>query len=172
MAGYKDLDRTYCTNGHEFTNENTHFYKGKKQCRKCNAIKVRKYRQNPETRERYLNYGRKTYAKYATKYQARATEIRRATREALYKLRADMGCKYCSEANPDCLDFHHRDPAEKKFTVAGRGGCFKLEDAMVEVNKCDIVCANCHRKIEAAKRRAAKGSDESARLCNVSEQIE
>lgn len=43
------------------------------------------------------------------------------------------------------LDFHHLDPNEKDF---GIGGVTKSFDKMKkEVDKCILVCANCHREI-------------------------
>lgn len=48
------------------------------------------------------------------------------------------------------LDFHHRDPETKKFNLSG-AHCRKWIEIQEELDKCDIVCANCHREIEAAK---------------------
>ena len=44
-----------------------------------------------------------------------------------------------------CMDFDHRDRAEKKFTIGAWGYRGNLADVMIEIAKCDIVCANCHR---------------------------
>lgn len=41
------------------------------------------------------------------------------------------------------LDFHHRDPAEKEFAISHFGGAYRR--LVAEVEKCDLVCANCHR---------------------------
>jgi predicted HNH restriction endonuclease len=42
-------------------------------------------------------------------------------------------------------DFHHRDPAEKDFTVAKFiNADFDLV-VTPELNKCDLLCSNCHR---------------------------
>jgi hypothetical protein len=52
-------------------------------------------------------------------------------------------CKDCGEKFPDCcFDFDHL--FDKKFNVSHRlGGT--LEKLIVEADKCDLVCANCHR---------------------------
>jgi hypothetical protein len=43
------------------------------------------------------------------------------------------------------LQFHHRNPLEKDFTISGRSLSFdRLKD---EVDKCVLVCANCHSEI-------------------------
>lgn len=43
------------------------------------------------------------------------------------------------------LSFHHRDPKEKDFSISGKSWSFeKLKN---EVDKCDLVCSNCHIEI-------------------------
>jgi len=63
------------------------------------------------------------------------------------------GCSRCSERHPACLDFHHKDPATK---IAGicqmlRSGV-SLELIEAEITKCELLCANCHRKEEWSKQ--------------------
>lgn len=52
-------------------------------------------------------------------------------------------CGYdrCIEA----LEFHHTDPAEKDFAITA-GVVIGLEKLKVEVDKCVLLCANCHRE--------------------------
>ena len=45
----------------------------------------------------------------------------------------------------DALDFHHRNPDEKDFSIGGKSWSF--ERLKNEVDKCILVCANCHREI-------------------------
>lgn len=43
------------------------------------------------------------------------------------------------------LEFHHKNPSEKDFTISGRSLSFdRLKD---EVDKCLLVCSNCHSEI-------------------------
>lgn len=47
---------------------------------------------------------------------------------------------------PECMDFDHRDPSEKCYNIGQkRGSRVSQVNLMLEVNKCDLVCANCHR---------------------------
>jgi formate-dependent nitrite reductase cytochrome c552 subunit len=41
------------------------------------------------------------------------------------------------------LEFHHRDPTTKEFSLGGFAG--SIERAQREADKCALVCANCHR---------------------------
>lgn len=57
-------------------------------------------------------------------------------------------CFECGETHPACLDFHHRDPKEKEFSIAHmRGGSYSLDKIKEEIEKCDVLCSNCHRKL-------------------------
>lgn len=47
------------------------------------------------------------------------------------------------------LEFHHRNPAEKLFTIGGVGLQKSLEALIAEAEKCDLLCARCHRITEA-----------------------
>lgn len=46
------------------------------------------------------------------------------------------------------MEFHHRDPNEKEFSLSK--SAFKsiknLERAKKELDKCDLLCSNCHRE--------------------------
>lgn len=58
------------------------------------------------------------------------------------------GCERCGETNPVCLEFHHLDESEKKYSV-GRliSNTPSIETVMNEVEKCQLLCRNCHRQV-------------------------
>ena len=43
-----------------------------------------------------------------------------------------------------CIDFDHRDPAEKSFTISQQMGRGHISNIVEEMAKCDAVCRNCH----------------------------
>jgi len=57
------------------------------------------------------------------------------------------GCCYlCGyKKNVYALDFHHRDPSKKEFNLAHTSGI--TQKVLDEIEKCDLVCSNCHREI-------------------------
>lgn len=66
-------------------------------------------------------------------------------------------CTRCGETDVVVLEFHHvRGQKEADITaMMGRG--FPLEKIIAEIKKCDVVCANCHRRITTEERGWFKG---------------
>jgi hypothetical protein len=52
----------------------------------------------------------------------------------------------CGESFPPyVMDFDHRDPGKKLFAITtGSAHLMSREKLIIEIEKCDIVCANCH----------------------------
>ena len=59
-------------------------------------------------------------------------------------------CGYCK--CPDALEFHHRDTTKKEFGVSAKGINYAFNRVLEEAKKCDLLCANCHREVEAANK--------------------
>ena len=49
----------------------------------------------------------------------------------------------------DALEFHHRDPAQKDFSISAKGYTRSWSKVKVELDKCSVLCANCHRELHA-----------------------
>jgi hypothetical protein len=45
------------------------------------------------------------------------------------------------------LDFHHIEPQHKDFGISHKGLTRSWEAIKKEIDKCILVCANCHREI-------------------------
>jgi hypothetical protein len=76
----------------------------------------------------------------------------------MLQLKNILGCSTCEESDPDCLDFHHLDPTTKECEISNM--VKRSEEVILcEVNKCIVLCANCHRKLEAQKRRVAEAQE-------------
>lgn len=66
---------------------------------------------------------------------------------ALREYKAAAGCADCGERDPIVLEFDHRDGSMKENNIGDahhRG--WSLERLLLEAAKCDVVCANCHRR--------------------------
>ncbi len=56
-------------------------------------------------------------------------------------------CEACKQQYELCVyDFHHLDPAQKDFSLSGhRIRQHSWKDIVKEIDKCRLLCANCHR---------------------------
>lgn len=50
------------------------------------------------------------------------------------------------------LQFHHIDPTLKDFAIGSDGETRSWERTRIELDKCILVCANCHAEIHAISR--------------------
>jgi hypothetical protein len=69
--------------------------------------------------------------------------------------KAAAGCAHCGTKDMRCLQLHHRDSETKKRSVAqliGKGYIFKT--VKTEVDKCEVLCANCHSIHHHEERRS------------------
>jgi hypothetical protein len=64
----------------------------------------------------------------------------------LQYLKSKLKCQECGESDPRCLDFHHIDPTTKTNQVPELWHKATKQDAQKEMEKCEVLCANCHRK--------------------------
>lgn len=95
-------------------------------------------------------YARKHYAANKQAYIDRSAihtaKVRKETFEILARLKS-VPCMDCGKTFPTCcMDFDHVDPGTKTLAVsqAVRQG-WSVERVLEEVDKCEVVCANCHR---------------------------
>jgi endogenous inhibitor of DNA gyrase (YacG/DUF329 family) len=49
------------------------------------------------------------------------------------------------------LEFHHTDPSSKEFSISSQPHTRSWEKLKTEIDKCELLCSNCHREIEFAK---------------------
>ena len=55
-------------------------------------------------------------------------------------------CEVCGyDKCPAALEFHHKDPKGKDFAISSHS--YSFEKMKKEVDKCMLVCSNCHREI-------------------------
>lgn len=75
------------------------------------------------------------------------TKRRDEHRKKLSQLKFKIGkCQTCGYLqHPEILQFHHRDPKLKRFKFSmGNLGNYSWETVLKEIDKCDLICPNCH----------------------------
>jgi hypothetical protein len=90
-------------------------------------------------------YGKLHYATHKEDYINRNRSYREHNREWLNSIKSQLKCSICGEDRIWCLDFHHTNPSEKEGSVSHMiQAPNKLKS---ELEKCIVLCANCHRDV-------------------------
>lgn len=140
--------KTHCKHGHKFPIDarwaiNWKGYKCR-VCPECDKQRMARKRENPDFKANEAAKQQRHRKKLGPEYLARVRDLRRRKKQWLdaHKVK----CLKCQEEHPACLEFHHRNPAEKDFLLSVGVAKFSIERLEVEVAKCDVLCSNCHRK--------------------------
>ena len=131
-----------------------------KQCSVCNEVKsleaftVRSKNKDGHTsrcracvnaanKRRYSNRSQH----YREKLRSFNKRLKDERAEKVFNYLRNHPCIDCGESDPVVLEFDHRDHSAKRFAIAQmierRYSWQKIE---VEIEKCDVRCANCHRR--------------------------
>jgi hypothetical protein len=81
--------------------------------------------------------------KLSARYKA-DTDRRKKTKQQCVEYKCNV-CYDCNKSFPTVVyDFHHLDPSEKDFSI-GQKSFRSFEDLKEELDKCVMLCSNCHR---------------------------
>ena len=84
--------------------------------------------------------------KYYLGNKSRTDQVRRHKMRALVNYLGGKcrrcGYKKCVAA----LDFHHKDPKTKRLLIS-QSLTMSIEVLIEEADKCELLCANCHREL-------------------------
>lgn len=131
-----------------------------KTCTKCGKEKpledfYRKARNKTDGRAPECKACARTYYDHNTACKPEFKEYKRVYNKArkkdlqrqYYELMLSKCCILCGESHIACLQFDHRDSSIKSFSIAdGILSARSWSSIVTEMNKCDILCANCHAK--------------------------
>lgn len=141
-----------------------------KMCSKCSTVKSAS--EFYETQK----HGKDTLSSYCRV----CSDLLRNTRKYMqkkamvqYKGGCCVKCGYNKCLN--ALDFHHVNSEEKDFTIAQKFG-FSLKTGLtneikLELDKCILVCSNCHREIHSFKYGDIEHKQKKTTLCECGTQI-
>lgn len=108
--------------------------------------------QPSQTPERRRARARKHYALYPERNNARSRGHQHAKRAFLRAYKLERGCVDCGYAgHPAALEFDHL-PGSKKVAAVGSMVSRSWAVIYAEIEKCEVVCANCHA-VRTADRR-------------------
>jgi hypothetical protein len=92
------------------------------------------------------------------RYQSRERKDRKTRLVELRGGRCSL-CGYCKCIG--ALEFHHRDPSTKVFELSKSNLLRRWDVVLVEVEKCELLCANCHREVEERQAQELQESLEA-----------
>jgi len=109
-------------------------------------------------------YSAAYYEKTKDKTKQRAKKKRLLLRKEWKAFKDTLYCAQCGFNHSAALDFHHKDPSTKTDSVNALVSNGRYTLAMKEMEKCVVLCANCHRihhhdERHAAKKKKKKGAE-------------
>ena len=90
--------------------------------------------------------------KYADRreYLIRAVQKRRKKIRQMAVEYKGGRCSICGYSRcVEALEFHHLDPQSKDFGISDKGYTRSWKKVKEELDRCVILCANCHREVHA-----------------------
>ena len=103
------------------------------------AERSKKYREeNPEHCKKLRK------ALYEKNQEKLVEDQRRIRKERRQYLEEYLGGKCVKCGATERLDFDHIIPADKSYTIGSNITCFSLEELILEVDKCQLLCRPCH----------------------------
>lgn len=125
---------------------------GLKSCNICNELKsISEYHPNKSCKQGVVGTCKSCYKQRITKWysenrksrQQYANDKNQLRKREVVKHFGDK-CRDCNMSFPDCVyQFHHLDPSQKDVNPS-KALTWKAERMWVELNKCVMLCANCH----------------------------
>jgi 5-methylcytosine-specific restriction endonuclease McrA len=82
--------------------------------------------------------------------QKRRKKIREQALEFLGGRCARCGYRRCIDA----LEIHHLESSDKDFGISAKGYTRSWTKVRAELEKCQLLCANCHREVHAELQRS------------------
>lgn len=88
------------------------------------------------------------YRKNKQKYIEQARLRKERNKKFVDEYKDSHSCLICGEDDSSCLVFHHKNPDEK-YSEVSRMVCNgnSIDNILKEIEKCVIICANCHMKL-------------------------
>jgi hypothetical protein len=98
-------------------------------------------------RERYY----KNHERYRKSHNTSRSRIREENARKVFEYLSDHSCVNCGEPDPIVLEFDHRDKSDKIENISNLILDSSWTRIEKEIEKCDVLCANCHRRKSAAQ---------------------
>ena len=113
------------------------------KCKSCHREYVKEHYN--ENKKEYIDRAKLSKKVYVKRNQ-----------EFLSEIKDKLKCSECFEDHPAVLDFHHIDPIYKEKNVSRMiYDGVSIKNIEKEIDKCIVLCSNCHRKLHWNERNSA-----------------
>jgi len=92
------------------------------------------------------NYKKECYQENKEYYKNKYQKWSAQGRQYVWNYLLDHPCVDCGEEDRIVLEFDHIDPSKKRRGIATLRGHSSLDKLKAEMKKCEVRCANCHRR--------------------------
>lgn len=102
-------------------------------CKPCTStIQMERYRRDPSVNGRALVSQKKSIVR---------------NQQYVWSYLESHPCVQCDESDPEVLEFDHLEEGSKFKNVSVLScSAYSLRTLVAEINKCQVLCANCHRR--------------------------
>lgn len=106
------------------------------------------YKDREKQKEKNRLYQQKYYQNNKQFYKDKAKERKIKIRKEFNDFKSNLKCEKCGESHVATLDFHHINSNEKEIGISKAIALgWGVERIKKELDKCIVLCSNCHRKL-------------------------
>ena len=99
-----------------------------------------------ESEWRELSSNQRYYLKNKESEKQRVAERKKELKNWFKDFKSKFACEKCGEERSACLEFHHKKPEKKEFEISnGVSNSYSKNRIKNEVEKCAVLCSNCHK---------------------------
>ena len=95
-------------------------------------------------------YSKRCFDKNPEAHRKLVKNRKKEIKKWFLKYKKTLKCSKCPESDFRCLDFNHLK--EKKKNISKMIGGYSIKSIMKEIDKCVVMCSNCHRKSHNGNR--------------------
>ena len=91
------------------------------------------------------------HEQYRNSHNTSREKLRERNARKVFEYLKTHPCINCGESDPIVLEFDHRNRSDKIESVSVMMRNSSWKRILSEIEKCDVLCANCHRRKSAAE---------------------
>jgi len=105
------------------------------------------YKDKDKAKEYHKEYHKGWYQRHKDVVIERRKNRQIDIRDWFRRYKSTLYCMDCGICHSAVLQFHHRNRADKGFTIANVvSRATSIKQITNEIKKCDVLCVNCHAK--------------------------